>query len=220
MFSVTIRERSGQVYTFHFDKPEILIGRVKGNDVILPKQNISKRHALIRSEGSTFVVEDFGSTNGTFVNGHRITDPVEIGSEDKVYLGDFVMQFFAIDAENRVEVAESPRALDAVPEDAAASEDLKALIEGVSLTERELLNAMERHGIRKVDPKGEKFDHNLHQAMFEADTPGVEPGTVIEVAQPGYVIGDRLLRPAMVGVAKKPPAAAAPESGAQLDTKD
>jgi molecular chaperone GrpE len=111
------------------------------------------------------------------------------------------------------------RALDAVPEDAAASEDLKALIEGVSLTERELLNAMERHGIRKVDPKGEKFDHNLHQAMFEADTPGVEPGTVIEVAQPGYVIGDRLLRPAMVGVAKKPPAAAAPESGEQLDTK-
>lgn len=111
------------------------------------------------------------------------------------------------------------RALDAVPEDAAASEDLKALIDGVSLTERELLNAMERHGIRKVDPKGEKFDHNLHQAMFEADTPGVEPGTVIEVAQSGYVIGDRLLRPAMVGVAKKPPAAAAPGSGEQVETK-
>ena len=103
MFSVTIRERSGQVYTFHFDKPEILIGRVKGNDVILPKQNISKRHALIRAEGTTFVVEDFGSTNGTFVNGHRITDPVEIGSEDKVYLGDFVMQFYPIDAEARPE---------------------------------------------------------------------------------------------------------------------
>lgn len=115
MFSVTIRERSGQVYTFHFDKPEILIGRVKGNDVILPKQNISKRHALIRSEGATFVVEDFGSTNGTFVNGHRITDPVEIGSEDKVYLGDFVMQFFAIEPEGQASQPSSPRALDDVP---------------------------------------------------------------------------------------------------------
>ena len=99
MFSVTIRERSGQVYTFHFDKPEILIGRIKGNDVILPKQNISKRHALIRAEGPTFVVEDLGSTNGTFVNGHRIAVPVEIGPDDKVYLGDFVMQFYPIDVE-------------------------------------------------------------------------------------------------------------------------
>lgn len=93
MFSITIRERSGQVYTFHFDKPEVLIGRVKGNDVILPKQNISKRHALVRVHGPRFVVEDLGSTNGTYVNGHRIANAVEIGAEDKVYLGDFVMNF-------------------------------------------------------------------------------------------------------------------------------
>lgn len=94
MFSVTIREKSGQVYTFHFDKPEIMIGRVKGNDVILPKQNISKRHSLVRARGDRFVIEDLGSTNGTYVNGHRIASPVEITSDDKVYLGDFVMQFF------------------------------------------------------------------------------------------------------------------------------
>lgn len=93
MFAITIRERSGQVYTFHFDKPEVLIGRVKGNDVILPKQNISKRHALIRVNGPRFIIEDFGSTNGTYVNGHRITGAVEIGADDKVYLGDFVMNF-------------------------------------------------------------------------------------------------------------------------------
>ncbi len=99
MFSVTIRERSGQVYTFHFDKSEILIGRIKGNDVILPKQNISKRHTRVRAEGPTFVVEDLGSTNGTFVNGHRIAVPVEIGPDDKVYLGDFVMQFYPLDVE-------------------------------------------------------------------------------------------------------------------------
>ena len=110
------------------------------------------------------------------------------------------------------------RALDAVPEDAAASEDLKALSEGVGLTERELLAMMERHGIRKVNPMGEKFDPNLHQAMFEADTPGADPGTVIEVAQAGFVIGDRLLRPAMVGVAKKPPKALPADAGDEVDT--
>ena len=110
------------------------------------------------------------------------------------------------------------RALDAVPEDAAASEDLKALSEGVGLTERELLAMMERHGIRKVNPMGEKFDPNLHQAMFEADTPGADPGTVIEVAQAGFVIGERLLRPAMVGVAKKPPKAPLTDVGDEVDT--
>lgn len=115
------------------------------------------------------------------------------------------------------------RALTAVPEDTGDNEDLKALIDGVSLTERELLSVMERHRIRKIEPKGEKFDHNFHQAMFEVEAPDAEPGTVVEVAQPGYVIGDRLLRPAMVGVAKrKAPAAtgtAAPEGGDQIDTK-
>ncbi len=111
------------------------------------------------------------------------------------------------------------RALDAVPENAEASEDLKALSEGVGLTERELLSMMERHGIKKVDPMGQKFDPNLHQAMFEADTPGADPGTVIEVAQAGYVIGERLLRPAMVGVAKKPPKADPAEAGDEVDTQ-
>ena len=94
MFSVTIRDKGGQVYTFHFDKPEILIGRVKGNDVILPKQNISKRHALVRVQGTTFIIEDLGSTNGTYVNGHRIQTPVQVGTDDKVHLGDFLLQFF------------------------------------------------------------------------------------------------------------------------------
>lgn len=114
------------------------------------------------------------------------------------------------------------RALAAVPEDAVGGDDLKALVDGMSLTERELLAMLERHGIRKIEPKGEKFDHNLHQAMFEVESPDAEPGTVVEVAQAGYVIGDRLLRPAMVGVAKrKAPATgtAAPDSGDAVDTK-
>ena len=67
---------------------------------------------------------------------------------------------------------------------------------------------LERHGLKRIDPKGERFDHNFHQAIFEAERPGAAPGTIIEVLQPGYVLHDRLLRPAMVGVAKagSPPA--------------
>lgn len=121
MFSVTIREKSGQVYTFHFDKPEIMIGRVKGNDVILPKQNISKRHSLVRANADRFIIEDLGSTNGTYVNGHRIASPVEITSEDKVYLGDFVMQFFDLgdqfgsQPDSAEELPEVPDTYDAPP---------------------------------------------------------------------------------------------------------
>lgn len=93
------------------------------------------------------------------------------------------------------------RALDAMPDDVAA--DMKAFVEGVEMTERELLNTMERYGIKKVEPEvGEKFDHKFHQAMFEVPTPDHAPGSVMQVVAAGYVIKDRLLRPAMVGVAK------------------
>ncbi len=75
----------------------------------------------------------------------------------------------------------------------------------MAATERALLSAFERHGIRRLDPKGERFDHNFHQAIFEVENTGKPAGTVIEVLQPGYVLHDRLLRPAMVGVAKGDP---------------
>jgi molecular chaperone GrpE len=96
------------------------------------------------------------------------------------------------------------RALEAVPEDARSSDNsgLNALIEGVELTERSLLNALERHGVRRFDPAGEKFNPNLQQAMYEVPDASVAPGTVVQVVQPGYMIGERVLRPAMVAVAK------------------
>ncbi len=94
------------------------------------------------------------------------------------------------------------RALESVPAEARKEEPIAGLVAGVEMTERELLGALERHGIRRIDPMGEKFDHNLHQAIFEVDDPEVPAGTIVKVAQPGYVIADRLLRPAMVGVAK------------------
>jgi molecular chaperone GrpE len=96
------------------------------------------------------------------------------------------------------------RALDAVTPQlrASAESGVKALIEGVELTERELLKALEKNGVRQFTPRGEKFDPNLHQAMFEIPNPSVPAGSVVEVVQPGYMLGERVLRPAMVGVSK------------------
>jgi molecular chaperone GrpE len=100
------------------------------------------------------------------------------------------------------------RALDSMPEAQARDDVTRNLLTGVAATERALLAALERNGVRRIDPKGERFDHNFHQAIFEAENTGKPAGTIIEVLQPGYVLHDRLLRPAMVGVAKgevKPP---------------
>jgi molecular chaperone GrpE len=94
------------------------------------------------------------------------------------------------------------RALEALPEAEVSDARTRSLLDGVAATERELLGAFERHGLRRIDPQGEPFDHNFHQAIFEAERPGVPAGTVVEVLQPGYVLHDRLVRPAMVGVAK------------------
>ncbi len=99
------------------------------------------------------------------------------------------------------------RALQALPADAreTADEAFKALLDGVEMTEREMVNVLSRHGVEIDDPKGSKFDPNLHQAIFELENPDVPSGTVVEVVQTGYVIGDRVLRPAMVGVSKGGP---------------
>jgi molecular chaperone GrpE len=83
-----------------------------------------------------------------------------------------------------------------------ATEPVKHLVAGVEVTKRELLNIFERHGIKRIDPMGEKFDPHFHQAMFEVPTDEQPPGTVVQVMQAGFKIGDRVLRPALVGVAK------------------
>ncbi len=97
------------------------------------------------------------------------------------------------------------RAIESLPEAEVKDERTRSLLAGVAATERELLSVFERHGIRRIDPKGEPFDHNFHQAIFEAERADQPSGTVVEVLQPGYVLHDRLLRPAMVGVAKGGP---------------
>ncbi|MGE3829735.1 MAG: nucleotide exchange factor GrpE [Parvibaculaceae bacterium] len=96
------------------------------------------------------------------------------------------------------------RALQTAEEDHLenASEPVKNLLAGVEVTNRELLNVFERHGIKRIDPMGEKFDPHYHQAMFEVPTNEDPPGTVVQVMQAGFKIGERILRPALVGVAK------------------
>ncbi len=94
----------------------------------------------------------------------------------------------------------------------AADNTLKTLLEGVDLTSRELAKTLEKHGVRLLDPVGQKFDPNFHQAMFEIPDDAVPAGTVKQVVQPGYAIGERVLRPAMVGVSK-----ASPKAGAEVD---
>jgi molecular chaperone GrpE len=94
------------------------------------------------------------------------------------------------------------RALDSVTTAQAQDEFARTLLAGVAATERELLGAFEKHGLKRIEPMGEKFDHNLHQAMFEVPNTGKLSGTIVQVLAPGYVLQDRLLRPAMVGVAK------------------
>ncbi len=114
------------------------------------------------------------------------------------------------------------RALESVAPELRAGADaaVTSLIEGVELTERELAKALEKNGIRKIEPMGEKFDPNLHQAMYEVPDPSVPSSTIVQVIQPGYVIGERILRPAMVAVAKGGPKAAPASASAGNDNSE
>lgn len=103
------------------------------------------------------------------------------------------------------------RALDAIPEDKRSGE-IAGFVEGVEMTERSMISALERHGVKEIKAEGEKFDPNFHQAMFEVPNAEIPSNTVVQVVQAGYVISDRVLRPAMVGVSKGGPKAEAPAS--------
>ena len=96
------------------------------------------------------------------------------------------------------------RAMQALDDELRAKADsgVKALLDGVELTERELMNALEKHGVKRIEPLGQKFDPNRHQAMYEVEDASVPSGSVVQVVQAGYLIGERVLRPALVAVSK------------------
>ncbi len=120
---------------------------------------------------------------------------------DKEETAKYAITRFARDV---VTVADNfERAVQSVPSGAAEQDPaLKSLVEGVTMTEREFLNVLERYGVKRINPKGETFNPHHHQAMMEVQNADVPAGTILEVFQPGYVIEDRVLRPAMVVVAK------------------
>ena len=113
------------------------------------------------------------------------------------------------------------RALDTVTPEVRNMADpaVKALIEGVELTERELLKALEKNKVRQFNPQREKFDPHLHQAIFEVPDASVPAGSVVQVVQPGYMLGERVLRPAMVGVSKGGPKAAPAQAATNDNAK-
>lgn len=118
-------------------------------------------------------------------------------------------------AKDMLDVADNlRRAIGSIDPASLQDERAKALVDGVAATERALLAALERHGIKRIEPEiGERFDPNLHEAMFEVPNTGKPGGSVVQVVQAGYRMHDRLLRPAMVGVAK----ASAPSAGSTVD---
>ena len=92
MFTVVVQEKGGKTQRLQFNKNEITVGRVQGNDIVLPKGNVSKRHSKVVFKEGKFIVVDLKSTNGTYVNGHKIASPQVIKNTDKVFIGDFVLE--------------------------------------------------------------------------------------------------------------------------------
>ncbi|MBN9079584.1 MAG: nucleotide exchange factor GrpE [Rhizobiales bacterium 65-79] len=119
-------------------------------------------------------------------------------------LGDMRQYAVAKFAGDMLSVADNlERAVASVPKEVReSSAAVRTMIEGVELTGKEMLNVLEKHGIRKLDPVGERFDPNFHEALFEVPDPTVPSGTVSQVVEPGYAIGTRPLRPAKVGIAR------------------
>lgn len=95
------------------------------------------------------------------------------------------------------------KALDSITDKDSLPASMKAFIDGVEMTKREMHNAFDRHSIKKVDPDNKTFNPNLHQAMIEVEQPEIEPGKIVDIMQHGYTMHDRLLRPSLVSVSKK-----------------
>lgn len=167
------------------------------------------RVAALSSEVETLKGQ-IADLTGRLLRAHADLDNLrKRGEREKQETARYAISKFARDT---VEVADNfQRAISAVPAEAAQeNEQLKALLEGVSMTERAFLGVLERHGVKQVSPSNEPFNPHLHQAVMERNDPSVPAGTVVEVFQAGYVIEDRCLRPAVVVVATGGPKAARP----------
>src|SRR5947207_1154922 len=122
MFAIVVNEKGGEQKRLEFDKPEVTIGRVQGNDIILPKGNVSKRHSRIVLKDGKFIIVDLKSTNGTYVNGRKITSPLVLKETEKVYIGDFILtvEEGAAQPHSLTPLAPPPAAIAARPDPLAA----------------------------------------------------------------------------------------------------
>ena len=112
------------------------------------------------------------------------------------------------------------RALAAIPKDEKLPQSVKNLVEGLKMVQKEFSTILEKNGVKKIDSLNKKFDHNYHQAMMEIEKEDVAEGTVVQEIQPGYIMHDRLLRPAMVGVSKKSSTEKLKKSKEKTDNKE
>jgi len=197
MFQITINEKGGQAKSLDFDKTEITIGRVQGNDIVLPKGNISKRHSRIVLKDGKFIIIDMQSTNGTYVNGKKITTPQVVKSTDKIYIGDFTLQLSSANG-----------ALDAPP--AAAKRGATAAEPDLDLGDAPGDEASEPArgggGAAAVGPG--LIDDNFDQE-FE--------GTAEPPGEPARTAAPARATPANTGRSKKPEPTPPPEPELDLD---
>jgi molecular chaperone GrpE len=174
-----------------------------GNDAAAPSEEKTQAEILA-------VIEALNTENASLKEKllRAVADMENLRRRTEKELADTRIYSVTAFARDMLTVADNTRrGLESVPSDERTNAQgaFKALIEGVELTERDLLNTLERHGIKKLEPSGERFDPNRHQAMFEVEDASVPSGTVVQVVQSGFVIGDRVLRPALVGVSKGGP---------------
>ncbi len=188
-----------------------MVDETKKADAAAPDPNAQEGQAPADLEATIDTLKgQIGDLTDRLLRAHAEMDNLRKRAErEKEETSKYAITRFARDV---VTVADNfERAVQAVPPGAAEQDSaLKSLVEGVSMTEREFLNVLERYGVKRIAPKGEMFNPHQHQAMMEMQNLDVAPGTVLEVFQPGYLIEDRILRPAMVVVAKGGPKAAKP----------
>src|SRR4029079_15693515 len=127
MFTIHIQEKGGEQRRMVFNKPEVTIGRVQGNDIVLPKGNVSKHHARIVLKDGKFIIVDLKSTNGTYLNGRKITSPLVVKDSDKIYIGDFIVGVdeAASEPDGPSETTTSPPGVDRMAAGMGADNDVR-----------------------------------------------------------------------------------------------
>jgi pilus assembly protein CpaF len=198
MFVILISEKGGSKQRQEFDEEVISIGRVQGNQVILPRGNVSKRHAKIELKNGQFLLSDFGSTNGTYVNGRRLKEPVRIYSDDKVYIGEYILSLEGHDALEREDGASNTvdENDDLPPMDGISiSPPPKVIDDEDSLPELVSPPRISRPQAPAPPPRSRVTAVSLDKKKEKAEEPPVEQPSAVELPQPPSLSADEPIEP-------------------------